>query len=180
MFPETRYGLLAGAIYSGLLIYAAAGDAQWRRIPNRLILVIMALGLAFSIATHPGADGLLVSFTGFLVGLACWLPFYVLRWLAAGDVKLFAAAAMWLGPLRALEGAGMAALAGGVLALVWMVWNYGVRDAIRSLWIGSATPSVLASAGAESARFRRTLPYGVALAAGALAAGWMPRVLILK
>lgn len=179
MFPESPYGVLAGAIYSGLLVYAAVGDAIWRRIPNRLVVVMMVLGLVFSIVIKPGTGGVVSSAMGFIAGLACWLPFYALGWLAAGDVKLFAAAAMWLGPLRAIEGAGIAALAGGVLALLWMIWNYGVRDASRSLWIGSATPSTLASAGAESARFRRTLPYGVALAAGALVAAWMPRLFVL-
>ncbi len=179
MFPDSHYGAFAGAVYSGLLVCAAVGDVLWRRIPNTLVLWMMVSGLGYSVIAKPGFDGLYHSAGGLAVGLACWLPFYALAWVGAGDVKLFGAAGVWLGPLRTIEGAGMAAVVGGILGLLWMVWHYGVRNALGSLWIASVIPSALASAGAEAAQSRRTLPYGVALAAGALAAGWMPWLLVL-
>lgn len=71
----------------------------------------------------------------------------------------------------------MAALAGAVLALGWMLWSYGVRRTVATISLGTVAPSVLAPARGTKAP-ERTLPYGVALAAGALAAGWLPRMLL--
>jgi len=114
---------------------------------------------------------------GLLIGFACWLPFYALGWLGAGDVKLFAAAGSWLGPLRTIEGALVAAIAGAVLALVWMGWTYGARKGATDLAIALTLPSTLARGPAAQAT-RKTLPYGVALALGALTAAWAPGLLL--
>lgn len=178
MFPDSRYGLIAGAVYSALLVWAAVGDVIWRRIPNWLVAAVIVCGFVYALAFMPWNVALGSSVPGFLTGLGLWLPFYVLGWVGAGDVKLFAAAGVWMGPLRTIEGAGIAALAGGLLAVVWMIWSYGVRRAADSLWVAAVLPAALAESGARSAQSRRTLPYGVALAAGALVAAWMPRLLV--
>ena len=169
--------MLAGIIYTAILVLAAIGDMRTRRIPNRLVAVLVVLGLAFSVTQRPVLAGTLHGLEGVLVGLACWLPFYALGWLGAGDVKLFAAAGAWLGPMGALEGAFIGALAGAVLAVLWMLKSHGVRNAVQTLGMAAGSPGLLSSpAGGEKGR--STLPYGVAIAFGAICAAWIPGLLL--
>jgi len=170
----------AGVVYSLLLLIAAVADLRTRRIPNALVALLAAMGLVLATFGAAPAPGLRASALGLVTGLACWLPFYAAGWLGAGDVKMFAAASAWLGPLRALEGAGIAALAGGLLGITWMFWRYGTKGATNSLMVAASDPSLLAPSEEDLGRSRRALPYGVALAIGALAAGWMPKLLVLR
>src|SRR6185437_1105332 len=149
-------------------------DVRRRRIPNRVAALLATAGIAYSVAASasPGR-ALIVSIAGSLLGLTLWLPFYVVRWLGAGDVKLFAAAGAWLGPARTLEGALVGALAGGLLAVVWMLFAYGLNGtaATAALAIGNPRRIVNHTIDMES---RRAIPYGVALAIGAMAAALLP------
>jgi prepilin peptidase CpaA len=111
-----------------------------------------------------------------IVGLVCWLPFYAFGWIGAGDVKLYAAAGAWLGPAGAFEGALIAALAGAILSLLWMLKAHGVKNTADTLGLAAASPGMLSPASASGKR--STLPYGVALAFGAICAGWVPRILL--
>lgn len=178
MFAAGGVSLTWGAVYSLLLVCAALIDARTRRIPNWLVLVLAVSGLAYGLVGPAPASGPIASLFGLATGFGCWILFYAAGWLGAGDVKLFAAAGAWLGPFRAVEGAGLAAIVGGLLALTWMLWSYGKKRTGDTLILATATPSIL-SQGASASGGRRTLPYGVALAAGALAAAWMPRLLVL-
>jgi prepilin peptidase CpaA len=177
VFAGGRIGLVGGGVFTLLLVYAAYGDLRTRRISNPLVVLLAATGLAYSVVALPAAAGGLRAIEGFATGLACWLPFYVLGWLGAGDVKLFAAAGCWLGPLHTVEGALMAALVGAALAVVWMIVNQGWRRSMSTLSMAAALPSVLATP-ASPGRAVRTVPYGIALALGALGAAWMPGTLL--
>lgn len=169
-------GLIAGAVYTLLLLIGAFWDFRTRRIPNRLVVVLALLGFGYAIVVTPALPGAFRSVGGLFTGLACWLPFYALGWLGAGDVKMFAAAGAWLGPLRTIEGSLVAAVAGAVLAVIWMVASYGARDTATTLAIATSRPSILGP-GNTTIEKRKTLPYGVALALGALVAGWWPGLL---
>lgn len=173
------FGLSAGVVFTVLVLYAALQDVRSRRIPNVVVAVLGVLGIIYSVVVEPGTTGLLRGVGGFATGLVCWLPFYALGWLGAGDVKLFAGAGAWLGPLRTVEGALIGALAGAVLAVGWMVWSYGLKRTATTLSVATAAPAILAPDGRHIDR-RRTLPYGVALAVGALAAAWLPRTLLFQ
>jgi prepilin peptidase CpaA len=167
--------LAGGIVFSAILIAAAIGDLRTRRIPNKLVAVLALLGIAFSVARAPGMSGMSQAGGGLLAGLVCWLPFYLMGWLGAGDVKLYAAAGAWLGPARAAEGALVGALFGAVLSLVWMARSQGIKGAAQTLGMAAATPGMLTPERGSSKR--STMPYGVAIAFGALWAGWMPRIL---
>jgi prepilin peptidase CpaA len=173
MFVGDKWGLLWGGLFTLLLVYAAYGDVRTRRIPNWVVMAVGLPGIVFSLALASVGPGLLRSAEGFGVGLLFWLPFYIAGWLGAGDVKLFAAAGLWLGPLRTVEAAVIAAVVGGILAVVWMVVSYGMRRSASTLSLAVSLPSILATTPSPE-RARRTLPYGVALALGALSAGWLP------
>ncbi len=175
-FAETPLGIVAGIVYSGMLIAAAIGDLRTRRIPNRLVALLAASGLAYSAAAQPVFEGLLKGSAGLLVGLLCWLPFYALGWLGAGDVKLFSAAGAWLGPVGVLEGSLVGACAGAVLALGWMIRSRGMRATSEVLGMAAGTPSIL-SPGEKRSQGSK-LPYGIAIAFGAIWAAWLPRLLL--
>jgi prepilin peptidase CpaA len=175
-FEGAPLGWLAGIVISAILVAAAIGDLRTRRIPNGLVAILALLGIAFSVARLPVVQGLSQAGGGLLAGLACWLPFYVLGWLGAGDVKLYAAAGAWLGPARAVEGALVGALFGALLSIVWMVKSHGMKETVQTLGIAVGTPEMLSPSASAKGK-RSTLPYGVAIAAGALWAGWMPRLL---
>lgn len=174
-FGSTPAGIVAGAVFTGLLVVAAIGDLRTRRIPNRLVAVIGLLGLAYSVSMQPVLPGAVRGAGGLLVGLGCWLPFYALGWIGAGDVKLFAAAGAWLGPMGALEGAAIGAIAGAVLAVVWMIKSRGVKTTAETLGIAVGSPAILSPDEAMSRR--SSLPYGVAIAFGAIWAAWLPGTL---
>ena len=171
-FAGTPQGIAAGLVFSALLITAAVGDIRYRRIPNKLVVSLILLGLGYSVAIDPVVGGLLRGTGGLLTGFGIWLPFYVLGWLGAGDVKLFAGASSWLGPMAALEGALVGALTGALLALFWMVRSRGLKATTEVLGMSAGSPSLLTPRDNDSSR--STLPYGVAIAVGALWAGWLP------
>jgi prepilin peptidase CpaA len=172
-FVDTRCALAWGISYTILVALAAALDVWTRRIPNWLVTILAALGIVYGALQVPGFGGVWRAAEGIAIGLALWLPFYAIGWLGAGDVKFFAAASAWLGPGRALEAALVAAVAGAALALIWMLWTYGVKRTAATLGVAAAAPAVLAPS-SRTGTGRRTLPYCVALALGALAVAWMP------
>lgn len=160
-----------------LLVLACATDLRSRRIPNPLVLAVFGAALAHAVLVHTMLDAVLGAFCG----LALWLPLYAVRAFGAGDVKLFAAAAAWIGP-AAVPGATLyAALAGGILGLVW----FGARQFTQLAptlmprafdevlhTVPHATQSAACS-GTPATMSRMTrVPYGLAIAAGVLCVVW--------
>lgn len=177
MFYGTPLRIMAGVVFTLLLLFAAVGDVRSRRIPNRVVLALGILGLLYSAFAPISLSGALRGLGGAAIGFGLWLPFYVLGWLGAGDVKLFAAAGAWLGPVRTIEGSAIAALLGALLAFLWMLRFRGMRNAVETLGIAATTPSVLTEA-PVSQNNARAIPYGVVIAIGAISAGWLPGLLL--
>ncbi len=179
VFAGSLTKIIGGTVFFVLLSACCLYDIRTRRIPNELVAALAVCGLVFSIATAPVTRGLAAGLGGLIVGLAVWLPSWLFRLLGAGDVKVFAAAGAWLGVRGALEGSVFAALAGGVLALIWMLRFRGMRGAALTLWAAGVHPKSLvqpiqSKTGLSSAH---ALPYTVALAAGAAMAAWFPHVI---
>jgi Flp pilus assembly protein protease CpaA len=95
--------------------------------------------------------------------------------LGAGDVKLFAASATFLGARGALEGALYTALFGGALALVYMILSSGWTWTFIRLGHGVQHPAMLRN---EPRANGRRMPYALAISAGVLVAFWWPGHLI--
>lgn len=176
-FASSASGLVAGAAFTFLLVFACVSDLRTRRIPNHLVLALIVLGVAYSIGIGSFRLGLLHSSVGFAAGLVIWLPFWLLGWLGAGDVKLFAGASTWLGAWGAVQAAGLGALVGAVLAVLWLGWERGIRVAVEKSLIAMIHPKILASPSVTTNDRRRLVPYGVALAIGLLVAAWFPSLL---
>ena len=161
-----------GVAFTAVLLLACVSDIRTRRIPNRLVLVLAIGGLLVAPILLDG--GIAGAVLGLLVGLALWLPLYALGAIGAGDVKLFAAAAAWLGPREALEAALLAAVIGGVLAVAMAARRGLLGHVLRLATLRIATRATRMEPQPPGARDGAQLPYGVALATGAMIAGWLP------
>lgn len=117
-----------------LVAQAALTDLTLRKIPNVLILSGLLLALILhSLAGHHGAVAQ-QWLAGAVTGLFLFLPLYLLRGMAAGDVKLLAMVGAFLGPLATLKVAALATLFGGMLALLMLLWTGRWRQAWRNVW----------------------------------------------
>ncbi len=154
-----------------LVVAAAACDLQSRRIPNRLVGSAWLTALAMQIWVHGWLDGSAAWALGWLTGLAMFLPFYLLRGMAAGDVKLMMAVGAWIGAHHAFD----VAIATFVLGGIWSVGLSLLRGNVAQLFTNTraivrqwgprmhgapASGSATASVGA--------IPYGLAIALGTI------------
>ena len=163
---------VAWGAFALLLAAACVSDLRTRRIPNALVLALAAAGLVFAVVSRPWLAGLGFSLGGLATGLAIWLPFWLLGMMGAGDVKLFAAGAAWLGAGEAVEAALLAAFAGGALSLLYWMVAHGPSLTFMRLAQGVHEPAALRGEAPE--RWQRRMPYGLAMAAGLLLAAWRP------
>lgn len=171
----TVTGVAAGALFVALLAAACVTDARERRIPNRLVLVLLVLGLVSAIAAAPTAGGLGRALLAGALGFAIWIPFYAFRMLGAGDVKFFAAAAVWLAPAQVVHAALYTAVAGAVLSVLWLVLEYGPAYGLaRAVFVYDA-PATAAAQSRVAGPPRRHIPYGIAMAIGLALVVWLPR-----
>ena len=147
---------------------AAVNDLATRRIPNRLLLAGLAGALFLhALSAEPGA-ALLSASGGMLLGLAIFLPFYLVRGMAAGDVKMMAVVGFFTGPAEAFQIAIFTWCAGGVMALLLILLRGRVRLTLVNLghlFSGLIGPRTTSSDNTlpQSAG---SMPYGLAIAAG--------------
>jgi prepilin peptidase CpaA len=148
-------------IFPLLVIAGALKDLISFTIPNAISLALVAAYpvVALALGLPLGAIGL--SFAVGAGALVLGMGMFAAGWIGGGDAKLFAAAALWLGLPAALSYLLFTGFAGGALAVGLL--------ALRSAKVRAAMP-------AAPAWFTRltepgeNVPYGVAIAVGALAA----------
>ena len=147
--------------FPALVILAALSDLTSYTIPNRLNLLLAAafLPAALLMGSSPAAVGLdlAIGFAALVGGVAM----FAAGWIGGGDAKLFAATALWLGLPGLPIFLTVTALAGGGLAVLLL----NARSAWVRPYLADAPPWLgrLVTPGAA-------VPYGAAIAAGALAA----------
>ena len=113
---ESAVGHPAVAVAVVVALAAAFTDAQTRRIPNALVAAGAAAGCLFNTWTS-GSAGLSRAVFGMAAGFCVFLPFYLLRGMGGGDIKLMAALGACLGALAVLQAALVASIAGAVFAI---------------------------------------------------------------
>ncbi|CAB3734561.1 A24 family peptidase [Paraburkholderia rhynchosiae] len=147
-----------------LVIAAASTDIQCRRIPN----VLVAAGLLGALLVQCWLNGIgagaVAWLTGAAVGLTLFLPFYLLRGMAAGDVKLLAMVGAWIGPLLVFHAALATCVIGGVWMLALTARRRQFKKVVRN--IVSLVHPALRGGGVASIESVGSVPYGVAIAAG--------------
>jgi len=159
----------------GIVAVAAAIDVRTRRIPNILTFGGTALALVYH-GWLGGLAGLGQSAGGWALGIALFLPMFLVKGMGAGDVKLLGAVGAWLGPAGVLWSALYSVIAGGLLALAVGAWHGYLGKAFRNLWVLLGfwrTAGIRAVSGLtlEDAPGPR-LAYGVAIFCGTAAAIW--------
>jgi len=157
------------------LLAASAFDIGWRLIPDSISIALVIIGVGLRLqdgGLMPVVYGLLAAVLVFAVMLGAFAAGIV----GGGDVKL-AAAATLLVPVHLVPTYLMAvALAGGIVACVYGVLHLLLRNRTPRLRPAVAAlpprsrPLVRRLAAAELRRIRAksSIPYGLAIAAGAL------------
>tara|TARA_R110002072_G_scaffold86541_5_gene195221 strand:- start:5 stop:526 length:522 start_codon:yes stop_codon:yes gene_type:complete len=155
----------------GLMVVAAIWDVFSRRIPNLLPVIIALLYFVSAGAIGDWASipwHLLCGLGVLVVGIFI----FALGWLGGGDVKLLAALSLWAGPDQLLLLLLMTCLAGGALALAFVLPVLILRKPALSGLIDWFFVKVLKQPAPMLQTVRSMglqLPYGVAIAiAGAV------------
>jgi prepilin peptidase CpaA len=166
-----------GWVYLALLVAGIVTDVRDRRIPNVLVLVLLAVGVLGVVLHQAVAPSLLDALLGALAGLALWLPFWLLGLLGAGDVKFFAAASCWIGTGLAWRAALLAALLGGVMSVIVLIYQRGFQRAVRDVLLHAEHSSVILAAAdtGNSEAKARTFPYALPMAIALSVAALIPR-----
>src|SRR5690349_11322957 len=176
-FSGSLFHFLAGGVFSVLLVIACITDVRWRRIPNVLVAALALTGFAYSVTVYPWLTGVGRSLGGLALGFAIWIAFFVIGAIGAGDVKLFAAAGAWLGPAATWRAALVAAALGGVLAVAMLLKQRRTRSGFEKVMVSVSTRSLAPMTPDPDTPKHRQLPYGIALACGALVVAWIPGIL---
>lgn len=163
------FDLLLMVLFPFMVIAAAICDVFTMKIPNRLNLAIAGIMLPMALVAGLPAETFMwhLAAGGLMLGLGFGL--FAVNVIGGGDAKLFAAAALWVGWSQLVPFLVYTALAGGILAIVAKMWQmvrieHEVKDVA---WLKRVI------------RSNFDLPYGVAIATGAVAVYpatfWMQR-----
>ena len=163
--PAVLHAMILLAAATALL-FAAVHDLAVRTVPNLVSLIVATAGVALH-----ALDGQLgpALFGGGLVFAGAW---YCWRrgWIGGGDVKLLSACALLVPPASVPELVLSTAIAGAVLALLYLALGVALARRLP----GGAAPRPTGLLGriwrAERRRIRRrlSLPYACAISAGVL------------
>jgi prepilin peptidase CpaA len=145
-------------VLPGAVAFAAALDLLTMRIPNRLsavmVLAFFPLALFAGLSAADVLNHLAAGLLMLLLGVLLFIP----GWFGGGDAKLMAAIGLWIGLDNLFPYIFYVALAGGMIAAVFC--------SARSVPLPRA---LLGEAWAIRLHRRDAgIPYGLALAAGAL------------
>lgn len=157
-----------------LLLIATWIDLKNHRIPNWLSFGTAGLGLAVS-GGFLGWPGLLTSLQGLGVGLGFFIPFYLMRGMGAGDVKMMAATGACLGPSLALIAAAATQIMGGIIGLGYLIWYGGLVTLLQSLGFFGASGFILKHRRSTDKPIKPNkirFPYAIAIFLGTSIALW--------
>jgi prepilin peptidase CpaA len=158
-------------VFVGILVAAAFLDVRTGRIPNTLTLGGLIAGLL--LRAFEGIEPLAHGVLGAGLALLIALPFFALRALGGGDVKLLIVVGAFMGEGRLVGALLLIAVLGGLIAIVESVRRGVIVPVVLNSvdmmkrWATLGRKGVqrsLSSPGAVS------IPYGVAIALGAI--GW--------
>ncbi|THC41653.1 prepilin peptidase [Massilia sp. Mn16-1_5] len=155
-----------------LVVSTAITDLAIRKIPNLFLLLAWCAALGLRLYDTAPASALGAALGGAVVGFALFLPLYLVRGMAAGDVKLMATVGLFLGPVEAAHACILTWCVGGAMALLMILFTrrwadayVNLRHLLLSMLLRTGPPApgtamVRPSAGA--------MPYGLAIAISTL------------
>ena len=155
-------------LFPALMAFAASSDLLTMTISNRLSMALAGGFFLLTLITGMSLYAFGMHLAAAAVVLVIAFVFFSQGWIGGGDAKLVAATALWFGFDYLLDYLICASLFGGALTLAIIQFRKLPLPAVlaRETWILR-----LHETGAG-------IPYGIALAAAALAVypktGWMP------
>jgi prepilin peptidase CpaA len=163
--PAEVHALLT-LILCMLIVSAVFTDIRENRIKNSLVVMVLLVGLLAHLVTDT-TSGLLTWGTGLAIGGAIFLPFYVGGGMGAGDVKLMAAVAAFLGPIGGVIACGATLVAGLPLAIFYMV-KRRMQDKMVAEHAGTDDTHIAES----KSHITDRIPYAAAIFAGTTIGLW--------
>jgi prepilin peptidase CpaA len=149
-------------------VVAAAFDLSFRQIPNVHVIAGAVAALALSVVER-GIPGLVIAVAGAVVAAVLMMPAYLATAVAGGDVKTMAVIGAFAGPRLAFSVVMVTLIAGGFVALVWLVSGAGKTASDHALGRNQKyeedDESTSESVGPA---WRSQIPYGPVIALGAL------------
>ena len=161
--------LLLGLIW--MLVLAVITDLTTRKIPNSLIVFGLVASLVCQCVALQGAGGL-NWLAGVAVGFTCFIPLYLLRGMAAGDVKLMMAVGGFVGYPLILKAVACVFITGAVMALILVLvkGRFGqLISNMRMMWTDffiKATSGVNVADDYVMKNSAGRMPYALAIAVG--------------
>jgi prepilin peptidase CpaA len=163
--------LIAGLLL--MLLLAVVTDLNAHKIPNLLVLAGLIVSLLLQVVTSEGA-GWINWLSGIAVAFACFIPLYLLRGMAAGDVKLMMAVGGFLGYPLIITAVTYSYLAGGVIAIsyVFIKGRFGLL--MRNLYMMMLDRFIKTTSGVSMGgeqvlkQSAGSMTYAVAIAVGTL------------
>lgn len=151
-----------------ILLIASILDSWRRKIPNWLTLGGVFAGLVIGWTSEAGHD-ILPEMAGMAAGFLVYLPLYLLRGMAAGDVKLMMTAGVFLGPKDTLLAALLGLIIGGIVYASYFM----ALDVWRRLGIGTK-PSAIYEPTEGGHFIKKPLPFAFAISAGCMLVMFVP------
>lgn len=145
-------------VFPAAVAFAGAMDLFTMTIPNRISLALVATFLVMAPLAGLGPWQMAGHFGAGLLVLAVGILLFIPGWIGGGDAKLAAAVSLWVGFEHLFAYLVFVAVAGGMLASAF--------GAFRSMPL--PRPVVAEAWAVRLHRRDAGIPYGVALAAGAL------------
>ena len=121
-----------------ILFGGAFYDLKERRIPNRWVASAVLCGLGLVVLTASEGDSFVMIFSFFLrIGavILVFFPFFLLRMMGAGDIKMMAVILGCLGLKAGSLAVGYGFLVGAVLALVKMLLQRNLLKRLSTLFV---------------------------------------------
>jgi prepilin peptidase CpaA len=146
-------------LFPAMMAFAASSDLLTMTISNRVSLILVGGFFALAFATGMGVPDVLMHVAAAGIVLVVAFGLFIPGWIGGGDAKLAAATALWLGFDHLMPYLIYASLFGGALTLLLIQFRLAPLPAVlaRQEWVQ---------------RLHRKdggVPYGIALAAAALA-----------
>ncbi|MBS0272573.1 MAG: prepilin peptidase [Proteobacteria bacterium] len=173
--------LLIKIIYIIINVLIGIYDFSFYRIPNSLLallLILYGLFAPFLLSTNDLVNSLIV----FVLTLAIGLALFAAKLIGAGDAKYVSVIALWAGFPGVLQFLFFTTMIGGILAVLFLllrdhigrfsdyIWsNFQKAEKhipiLQYVWVGSG---VGPERGERDNISSKVIPYGVAIAAGAI------------
>jgi prepilin peptidase CpaA len=153
-----------------LLVWGAVSDARTARIPNRLVLAGLLLAPAAALA-HGGLTGLGAALAAAGIAFGIGFAGFAVGAIGGGDAKFLMVGAALVGLHQLIPYLLSVAAIGGLLAVATIAWQ---RRGIEATVMTADLAKNVATMGRRGYRGRlgdegrMAVPYGVAIAAGAL------------